>query len=179
MRLLTHNTLKNNSAAAKGKGFPLRITASEVKVHEISGSNEALMMDDERQVAFVKGVLSMLDWPALVQVRVIDILGFFYWFLFCSHFWFIKTTTMMTTLCIFWWHFLQAAKDLGIPTLPPILTQELAEDEQFLKALYHVLMNVHLIQGMLTCPVTGREFPVMDGIPNMMIQEDECEAVRY
>jgi multifunctional methyltransferase subunit TRM112 len=59
------------------------------------------------------------------------------------------------------------------------LGQELAEDEQFLKALYHVLMNVHLIQGMLTCPVTGREFPVMDGIPNMMIQEDECEAVRY
>jgi hypothetical protein len=72
MRLLTHNTLKNNTAEAKGKGFPLRITASEVKVQESSGNNEGvLMMDDERQVAFVKGVLSMLDWPALVQVRFV------------------------------------------------------------------------------------------------------------
>lgn len=69
MRLLTHNTLKNNTAEAKGKGFPLRITASEVKVQESSG-NGALMMDNERRIAFVKGVLAMLDWPALVQVRI-------------------------------------------------------------------------------------------------------------
>jgi len=64
MRLLTHNTLKNNSAEAKGNGFPLRITATEVKVEE----NTAL--SDERQIAFVKGVLPTLDWPALTQVRI-------------------------------------------------------------------------------------------------------------
>lgn len=68
---------------------------------------------------------------------------------------------------------------MGIPTLPPALSQELAEDTDFLKALYHILMNVHLLQGMLTCPVTRREFPVQDGIPNMMLEEDECEPVRY
>jgi multifunctional methyltransferase subunit TRM112 len=77
-------------------------------------------------------------------------------------------------------HLLQmkGANDLGIPTLPPTLTVELAEDHAFLRALYHILMNVHLIKGMLTCPVTGREFPVTDGIPNMMLDEDECERVR-
>lgn len=72
----------------------------------------------------------------------------------------------------------QAAADVGIPTLPPSLTVELSEDKAFLKALYHILMNVHLIKGMLTCPVTGREFPVTDGIPNMMLEEEECERVR-
>lgn len=62
MRLLTHNTLRNNSAAAKGKGFPLRITAAEIKVDE----NVAPL--NEPRVAFLKGIIPTLDWPALVQV---------------------------------------------------------------------------------------------------------------
>lgn len=67
---------------------------------------------------------------------------------------------------------------MGISTLPPTLTDALAEDPVFLRALYHILMNVHLIKGMLTCPVSGREFPIQDGIPNMMLEEEECERVR-
>jgi multifunctional methyltransferase subunit TRM112 len=67
---------------------------------------------------------------------------------------------------------------MGISTLPPTLTDALAEDPLFLRALYHILMNVHLVKGMLTCPVTGREFPIQDGIPNMMLEEEECERVR-
>jgi multifunctional methyltransferase subunit TRM112 len=68
---------------------------------------------------------------------------------------------------------------MGIPTLPAVLSEDLAHDDEFLKALYHILMNVHLVQGMLTCPVTGREFPVVNEIPNMLLEEDECEPVRY
>jgi multifunctional methyltransferase subunit TRM112 len=67
---------------------------------------------------------------------------------------------------------------VGIATLPPILTDNLARDPAFLQALYHVLMNVHVIRGMLTCPKTGREFPIQDGIPNMILEEEECERVR-
>jgi multifunctional methyltransferase subunit TRM112 len=67
---------------------------------------------------------------------------------------------------------------MGIQALPPALTEEMANDPEFLQALYHILMNVHLIKGMLTCPETGREFPVLDGIPNMILEEDECENVR-
>ena len=66
---------------------------------------------------------------------------------------------------------------MGIPTLPPALSEDLVSDSGFLRALYHVLMNVHLVQGMLTCPVTGREFPVTDGIPNMVINDADCEVV--
>ena len=67
---------------------------------------------------------------------------------------------------------------MGFSTLPPQLTEDLASDDNFLKALYHVLMNLHLVQGVLTCPTTGKEFPVIDGIPNFMLEEEECENVR-
>lgn len=134
MRLLTHNTMRNNSNEAKGKGFPLRITAAEVKVID----NPDAGATEQRDIDFVKKMLPVLEWPALVQ----------------------------------------AASEMGISTLPPTLTTELAESEPFLQALYHILMNVHLMKGMLTCPVTGREFPVTDGIPNMMLEEEECERVR-
>mmetsp|Transcript_5935 Transcript_5935/g.8391 ORF Transcript_5935/g.8391 Transcript_5935/m.8391 type:complete len:137 (-) Transcript_5935:199-609(-) len=135
MRLLTHNTMTNNTAEAAGKGFPLKITATEVRVDEsISDDNNT----EENQIAFVKGILGMLDWSTLVQ----------------------------------------GASDLGLNTLPPTLTEELAEDPVFLKALYHVLMNVHLVKGVLTCPKTGKEFPVTNGIPHMMLEEEECENPR-
>lgn len=65
---------------------------------------------------------------------------------------------------------------MGLPpnSLPPNLTDEMVQDEAFLKALYHVLMNVHLVRGVLTCPDTGREFAVTDGIIDFMLQEKEC-----
>ena len=66
------------------------------------------------------------------------------------------------------------AKALGLDTLPPNVTPELAGDDGFLRALYHVLMDVHLVNGMLTCQETGREFPVTNGIVNMMLEESEC-----
>ena len=74
--------------------------------------------------------------------------------------------------------FFQAASEMGLSSLPPQLSQEMVNDATFMQALYHVLMNVHLVRGILTCPVTGREFPVVEGIPNMMLEEDDCEHVR-
>eukprot|EP00591_Stephanopyxis_turris_P001325 CAMPEP_0195527604 /NCGR_PEP_ID=MMETSP0794_2-20130614/29408_1 /TAXON_ID=515487 /ORGANISM="Stephanopyxis turris, Strain CCMP 815" /LENGTH=125 /DNA_ID=CAMNT_0040658561 /DNA_START=165 /DNA_END=542 /DNA_ORIENTATION=+ len=123
--------MRNNSAAAKGKGFPLKITATEIRVDEGAGEE-----DKEREISFVKGILGMLEWNALVQ----------------------------------------AASSMGLTTLPAALTEELAADPEFLRALYHVLMNVHLVQGILTCPDTAKEFPVSNGIVNFMLEEDECEA---
>ena len=73
-----------------------------------------------------------------------------------------------------WDALIQGAKAMGLDSLPPSVTPELAQDEGFLRALYHVLMNVHLVNGMLTSPC-GREFPVTDGIVNFMLEENECE----
>ena len=135
MRLLSHNAMRNNTEAAKGKGWPLRITAVEVRVDDAT----EIGSDPVREIAFVKGVVGMLDWPTLVQ----------------------------------------GASQVGLTTLPPTLTDEMVNDTDFLRALYHVLMNVHLVKGMLTCPDTGREFPVTDGIVDFTMEEEECENTRH
>ncbi|KIZ07534.1 hypothetical protein MNEG_0423 [Monoraphidium neglectum] len=46
-------------------------------------------------------------------------------------------------------------------------------DESFLKAFHHALLEVHLEEGALLCPETGRAFKVSKGIPNMLLNEDE------
>lgn len=69
MRLLTHNTLRNNSAEADGNGFPLKITCTEIRVDNDGNGEGSTAEDEAREVAFVKGILGILDWPALVQVR--------------------------------------------------------------------------------------------------------------
>ena len=63
MRLLTHNTMRNNTQDAKGQGYPLKITAVEVRVIDNPGGV------GEQEMAFVKHILPTLEWSALVQVR--------------------------------------------------------------------------------------------------------------
>jgi len=64
MRLLTHNTLRNNSNDAKGKGYPLHITALEIRVDDSSEVGS----DPNREETFIKGILGVLDWAVLIQV---------------------------------------------------------------------------------------------------------------
>lgn len=45
--------------------------------------------------------------------------------------------------------------------------------EEFLQQLHHILFEIHIQDGTLICPTTGRSFPVKDGIPNMLLHEDE------
>ncbi|OEU20598.1 Trm112p-domain-containing protein [Fragilariopsis cylindrus CCMP1102] len=45
--------------------------------------------------------------------------------------------------------------------------------ESVLKALHFFLFDVHVIEGCLICPGTDRRFPIKDGIPNMILHEDE------
>ncbi|KAL7539648.1 hypothetical protein ACHAWF_006472 [Thalassiosira exigua] len=46
-------------------------------------------------------------------------------------------------------------------------------DDATVGALHRVLFDVYLVEGWLVCPDTGRKFPVKDGIPNMILHEDE------
>eukprot|EP00930_Biecheleria_cincta_P090491 TRINITY_DN79886_c0_g1_i1.p1 TRINITY_DN79886_c0_g1~~TRINITY_DN79886_c0_g1_i1.p1 ORF type:complete len:137 (+),score=25.69 TRINITY_DN79886_c0_g1_i1:55-465(+) len=61
----------------------------------------------------------------------------------------------------------------GIPELPPALPADHAANEEFLGKLHVVLFDLHLVEGKLVCPETGREFPVNDSIPNMLLNDDE------
>lgn len=70
-----------------------------------------------------------------------------------------------------------AAKQLAgddtatLPELPAELPATL--DDALAADLYRVLFDVHVIEGFLVCPDTGRKFPIKEGIPNMILHEDE------
>jgi deoxyribose-phosphate aldolase len=56
--------MRNNSKEAEGNGYPLRITAVEVKVVD----NPEAGAVGAKEIDFVKHMLPILEWSALVQV---------------------------------------------------------------------------------------------------------------
>lgn len=48
-----------------------------------------------------------------------------------------------------------------------------SNDDDLLKAVHHALIEVEVTEGKLVCPESGREFPITNGIPNMLLNEDE------
>ncbi len=54
-----------------------------------------------------------------------------------------------------------------------IIPESYEQDQEFLKRAHHVLLEIEVINGDLVCPETSRKFPVSDGIPNMLLNEDE------
>ncbi|XP_050438723.1 multifunctional methyltransferase subunit TRM112-like protein [Adelges cooleyi] len=61
--------------------------------------------------------------------------------------------------------------------LPQELIENYEKNEEFLKKIHHVLMEVEIINGFLICPETGRKFPITSGIPNLLLKEDESGYV--
>ena len=59
--------------------------------------------------------------------------------------------------------------------LPDVLPETLDEtrDSVLIANLHRVLFDIHVQEGFLVCPSSGRKFPVKDGIPNMILHEDE------
>ncbi|KAG8146782.1 putative tRNA methyltransferase 112-like protein [Naja naja] len=73
-----------------------------------------------------------------------------------------------------WGALVGAAESLGHRSdLPSELIPDYEKNEDFLRKVHHVLMEVEVIEGILKCPDTGREFPITKGIPNMLLSEDE------
>ncbi|KAI5069230.1 hypothetical protein GOP47_0015531 [Adiantum capillus-veneris] len=72
-----------------------------------------------------------------------------------------------------WKAFRDASHSLGVDDLPEQVDPDMLLDEEFLRRFHHALLEVHLEEGVLICPETGRRFPVSKGIPNMLLNEDE------
>lgn len=47
------------------------------------------------------------------------------------------------------------------------------DSEPWLHALHEVLMARNITSGNMTCAACGHLFPIRDGIPNMLLKEDE------
>ncbi len=46
-------------------------------------------------------------------------------------------------------------------------------DEALLRKLHTVMFDIHVVEGSLICPDTGRRFNIKKGIPNMILHADE------
>jgi len=71
-----------------------------------------------------------------------------------------------------------AQNDITIPSLPaesPLegMDGEVMLDASLAKALHFVLFDLHVVDGTLICPESAREFPIEQGIPNMLLHDDE------
>ncbi|CAH3018366.1 unnamed protein product [Porites evermanni] len=73
-----------------------------------------------------------------------------------------------------WSALLKAAEQVGRSEgLPSEVIPDYEKDEEFLKKVHHVLLEVEVDEGSLVCPESGRKFPIKNGIPNMLLNEDE------
>ena len=70
-----------------------------------------------------------------------------------------------------WSAILVAAEAVGMPGLPVELDPEYLNDNSFLEAMHHLLLDIHILEGFLICPETDRRFPIKNGIPNMNLPE--------
>ncbi|KOB73288.1 Uncharacterized protein OBRU01_10972 [Operophtera brumata] len=59
--------------------------------------------------------------------------------------------------------------------LPKVIEPKYEENEEFLKKAHKVLLEVEVEEGHLTCPESGRQFPISKGIPNMLLTEAEVQ----
>ncbi|KAJ7183144.1 hypothetical protein C8R46DRAFT_1066065 [Mycena filopes] len=64
-----------------------------------------------------------------------------------------------------------AARELGDTSLPDQAPEML--DDDFLKTLHHVLLEIHVEEGIMICPNCKHNYPISNGIPNMLLAEHE------
>lgn len=72
-----------------------------------------------------------------------------------------------------WKALVEASRTLGYAELPDNAEPTMLDSDEFLNRFHHALLELHLEEGALVCPETGRKFPVNKGIPNMLLHEDE------
>ncbi len=58
-------------------------------------------------------------------------------------------------------------------TLPDDVPVDAASDDAFLTAVHTALMDMHVVSGYLECPSCRRQYPIVNGVPNMLLHEDE------
>ncbi|KAK7032872.1 Trm112p-domain-containing protein [Favolaschia claudopus] len=70
-----------------------------------------------------------------------------------------------------WTALVGAARELGDTSLPEMQPETL--DDDFLHTLHHVLLEIHVEEGVMICPNCKHNYPISSGIPNMLLAEHE------
>lgn len=75
-----------------------------------------------------------------------------------------------------WPALVHAAQQLGQGGLPPN-APDLQASEETLRALHHILLELHIAEGEMVCPNCSHVYPIRSGIPNMVRRQQapaEC-----
>jgi len=72
-----------------------------------------------------------------------------------------------------WSGILIVAKAVGLQGMPIMFNEALLMDNAFLCAAHNLLMDIHIVTGTLICTESGKRFSIKNGIPNMMLPENE------
>ena len=75
-----------------------------------------------------------------------------------------------------WTALLEAADTLHLVEVPKEPIQGYEHNEEFLRKMHHVLLEVEVSEGTLQCPESGRLFPISRGIPSMLLSDEETET---
>jgi len=70
-----------------------------------------------------------------------------------------------------WGALVDAAALLGDTSLPR--EQPEMTDDELLHKLHHVLLEIHVIEGVMLCQNCKHAYPISHGIPNMLLAEHE------
>lgn len=63
-------------------------------------------------------------------------------------------------------------KQIGVD-LPKEKEADKEDNDEFYLKVHHAMLEVEVVSGDLICPETGRKFPIKNGIPNMLCNEEE------
>ncbi|KAG7014318.1 Multifunctional methyltransferase subunit TRM112-like protein, partial [Cucurbita argyrosperma subsp. argyrosperma] len=77
-----------------------------------------------------------------------------------------------------WKPLVDASRTMGYAELPEEAESSMLDSHDFLQRFHHALLELHLEEGALICPGTGRRFPVNKGIPNLLLHEDEFPPIK-
>ena len=62
---------------------------------------------------------------------------------------------------------------LGFDGMPEEMPENAEDDEEFLRKLHTLLMELDVVKGSLSCPNCSREYPIDKTIVSMVLREDE------
>jgi len=150
MRLITHNLLRCNiRGLSEDQGYPLKIENEKIEVIEAEYNSGLNFL-------FFGLLLSFSNFVILSLELTLGMLKKLNWSA-------LRSALVDISSC----PSLQAMETAPAPN------EEGQFEEAFLRELHHALFEIHLQDGYLICPTSGRRFQVKDGIPNMLLHEDE------
>ncbi|CAG9761762.1 unnamed protein product [Ceutorhynchus assimilis] len=154
MKLLTHNMLTSKCIRGVNVGYPLVINIIR---------NMKLFTHNMLTTKCKKGVL--VGYPLNIKASDIRI----------SSVDFNPDFISKIIPKIDWPVLYSAAESIGhsenLPKEAP--PEDYETNEDFLKIAHKALLEVEVVHGELVCPESGRKFPINNGIPNMLLNEDE------